>query len=107
MNDELPAPVKTALIAVANGDTDRFLECFLPCGSVNDWGRVFKGYDDIRHWSDLEFIGVQANLRVLDITSSNEITVIAAEVGGSGFNGRSHFAFTVGDDQILEMKITA
>jgi hypothetical protein len=107
MDDELPRTVKTTLRAVADGDTDRFLECFLPYGSVNDWGCVFKWHECIRHWSDWEFIGVGASLRVLDITTSGEVTVVAAEVGGSGFNGRSDFSFTVSDDQILEMKITA
>jgi SnoaL-like domain len=102
-----PAAVRKALDTANSGDTDRFLDCFGESGSVNDWGRVFTGREAIRGWSDSEFIGVNVSLDVLDVTTTGDTTVITAQVGGSGFNGPSHFAFTVQDDLIAVMRITA
>lgn len=57
MND-LPDPVAAALDAANANDTAGFLACFAPDGVVDDWGREFRGPDEIREWSDREFIGV-------------------------------------------------
>jgi len=107
MSNQAPATVTAALDATNSGDTERFLDCFAEHGSVNDWGRVFTGREAIRGWSDREFIGVHVSLEVLDVTTSGETTTIAAQVGGSGFNGPSHFAFTVRGDRVAAMQITA
>ncbi len=107
MPNDLPLAVTTAVDAANSGDTDRFLDCFSAGGSVNDWGRIFTGREAIRHWSDQEFIGVKVSLDVRDSSRAAGDTVITAQVGGSGFNGPSHFTFTVRDGLILTMKITA
>jgi hypothetical protein len=107
MKNKLPLPVASAIDAANSGDTDEFLDCFTEDGSVNDWGRIFKDRDSIRGWSDREFIGVNVSLGVVETVTSGDTTTITAEVGGSGFNGKSHFAFTVRGDRILTMRITA
>lgn len=107
MNSEVPGPVAAALNAANAGDTERFLDAFAADGAVNDWGRVFTGHAAIRGWSNREFIGVRVSLDVAEVSTAGEVTTVAAQVGGSGFNGPSHFAFTVKDSSIREMRITA
>ena len=104
----LPAPV-AALLAAANGhDTPAFLAAFTGDGVVDDWGREFRGPDAVRGWSDAEFIGVEVTLDVTEVTGADAGAVtVLADVGGQGFNGPSHFTFTVDGDRVSRMTIRA
>lgn len=102
----LPAPVAEALRAANAGDIDGFLRTFTPTGAVDDWGRVFRGADAIRGWSDAEFIGKQVTLEVTAVHTAGDTTTVATQVGGNGFNGPSDFAFTVEGNGIALMRIT-
>jgi hypothetical protein len=106
MND-LPDPVAALLAAANANDTAAFLACFTPDGVVDDWGREFHGRDEIRSWSDREFIGVHVSLDVTDVSESDGATTVSATVGGDGFNGPSHFTFTVDGDRVSRMTIRA
>jgi hypothetical protein len=105
--DALPAPVAAALAAANGHDTDAFLACFTPDGVVDDWGREFQGPDAIRGWSDKEFIGVRVTLDVEAVEARGEATTVTAQVGGDGFNGPSHFVFTLSGDRVARMAIRA
>jgi hypothetical protein len=107
VNSEVPGPVAAALNAANDGDIERFLDAFAVDGAVNDWGRVFTGHAAIRDWCNREFIGVRVSLEVGESVTSEDVTIVAAQVGGSGFNGPSHFAFTVDGGRIHLMRITA
>jgi hypothetical protein len=74
---------------------------------VDDWGREFRGPDEIRAWSDQEFIGVQVSLEVTDVEQEDQATTVTATVGGDGFNGPSHFTFSVRDERVTRMTIRA
>jgi hypothetical protein len=102
----LPIPVAAALEAASAGNTEDFLAAFAPQGAVDDWGRVFRGHDAIRRWSDAEFIGKEVTLRVTGTRTEGDTTTVSAEVGGKGFNGPSDFAFTVEGDHVALMRIT-
>lgn len=101
----VPAPVQRLLDAANANDTDAFLACFPADGVVDDWGREFTGPDAIRRWSDNEFIGKQVSLDVTEVADEDGQTVVTAQVGGNGFNGPSHFAFAVADEQVARMTI--
>jgi hypothetical protein len=105
MTADLPEPVATLLRAANNGDADAFVAGFTPQGTVDDWGREFTGAQAIRGWSDAEFIGKQVSLDVTGIAHEGHDTVITAQVGGNGFNGPSHFRFTVAGDKVSRMEI--
>ena len=107
MTIDLPAPVRAAIDAANANDTDAFLAALTPDGVVDDWGREFAGADAIRGWSDREFIGVDVTLAVLAVTTEGETTTVEAQVGGSGFNGPSHFTFAVRDGLVARMTIRA
>jgi hypothetical protein len=104
---ELPRPVAAAVDAANANDTAAFLACFTPNGVVDDWGREFRGPDEIRDWSDREFIGVRVSLEVTDVEQEDGATIVTAAVGGDGFNGPSHFTFDVEGDRVTRMTIRA
>ena len=107
MTIDLPAAVRAAIDAANANDTDAFLACFPPDGVVDDWGREFVGHDEIRGWSDREFIGVKVNLNVVQVAIEDVAVVVTAQVGGDGFNGPSHFTFQVEGTHITRMTIRA
>ena len=107
MTIDLPTPVRAAIDAANANDTDAFLACFPPDGVVDDWGREFAGHDEIRGWSDHEFIGVKVNLSVVQVAVEDVDVVVTAQVGGDGFNGLSHFTFQVEGGRVRRMTIRA
>ena len=107
MTDTPPEPVARLLQAANDHDTHGFLASFTEDGVVDDWGREFVGAEAIRGWSDAEFIGVEVTLAVTAITTEADETTVKAQVGGSGFNGPSTFAFAVRDDRVARMTIRA
>ncbi|WP_329136110.1 nuclear transport factor 2 family protein [Streptomyces sp. NBC_01476] len=102
----LPVPIAAALEAANAGNIEDFLHAFADDGAVDDWGRVFRGHDAIRRWSDGEFIGKQVVLEVTGVRTEGPTTTVSAQVGGNGFNGPSDFAFTVAGDRVTLMRIT-
>ena len=105
MPANIPESVQRLLDAANGHDTDALLASFTDDGVVDDWGREFPGSEAIRGWSDREFIGVNVTLEVTGVIGSGDDTTIAAQVGGSGFNGPSHFTFAVRDGLVSRMTI--
>jgi hypothetical protein len=106
MSMEIPDVVKGALDAANGGDIEGFLASIAPDGVVDDWGREFRGPAAIRGWSDKEFIGVQVSLAITAVTREGDSVTVAADVGGNGFNGPSHFEFQVVDSRVARMTIS-
>jgi hypothetical protein len=104
---ELPAPVAAPIDAANADDFDAFIACFAPEGVVDDWGREFRGPDEIRGWSDREFIGVRVSLEITEVDRRDGSTVVTANVGGDGFKGPSHFEFQVEGGLVARMSIRA
>jgi hypothetical protein len=101
-----PGPVARLLNAANSHDTDAFLASFAHGGVVDDWGREFVGTVSIRGWSDREFIGSEVILAVSETTVSSDGKItISADVGGHGYNGPSHFTFTLCDGLVARMTI--
>ena len=105
MTPSPPAPVARLLAASNQHDTDAFIASFTHDGVVDDWGREFSGAASIRGWSEREFIGVDVILTVIESATTDDETTVSAEVGGRGYNGPSHFTFTVRDRLVSRMTI--
>jgi hypothetical protein len=103
----MPPPVAAAIDAANANDFEAFIACFASDGVVDDWGREFRGPDEIRAWSDREFIGARVSLEVTEVNRRNGTTVVTATVGGDGFNGPSHFKFQVEAERVVRMSIRA
>jgi ketosteroid isomerase-like protein len=102
---DLPQPVANLIEAANANDTDAFLASLTSDAVVDDWGRQFKGPEEIRGWTDREFIGVNVSLDMTRVELNDGATTVTAEVGGQGFNGPSHFTFQVDDDHVARMTI--
>jgi hypothetical protein len=102
-----PAIIDQVLAAVNDGDTAAFLDLFLETGSVDDWGSIYRGREQIRSWSDRELIGVRAHFDLRSSDQQGDTATMLVEVGGDGFKGPSRFTFTLEGNRIREMKITA
>ncbi|HEY1641024.1 MAG TPA: nuclear transport factor 2 family protein [Streptosporangiaceae bacterium] len=109
MTDQLPPPVRSAVDAANRNDTGAFLDLFASDGFVDDWGRTFTGRGAIQGWSDAEFIGKRVSLAVTEVSAGPDPadTIVAAQVGGDGFNGPSHFTFRTAGGQLASMTIRA
>jgi hypothetical protein len=105
MREPPPEPVAKLLEAANANDIDAFLATFAADGVVDDWGREFVGPAAIRAWSDREFIGQHVTLEVGDVRTDGGVTVVAADVGGQGFHGPSHFSFTLRAGHVSRMTI--
>ena len=105
---ELPAPVAEAFDATNAGDLDRFVAAFADDGVIDDWGREFRGREEIAGWSRRESIGVHQTFDVTDVREAGDEVIVAADVGGDGFNGPSTFTFRLspGGATIERMVIT-
>ncbi|WP_159607388.1 nuclear transport factor 2-like protein [Agromyces humi] len=124
---DLPPPVAEAFAATNARDLGRFVAAFADDGVIDDWGREFRGHDEIADWSRRESIGVQQTFSVTDVRASEGAegaedaeadddrtggprgVVVLADVGGGGFNGPSTFTFRLTPDgaAIERMTITA
>jgi hypothetical protein len=108
---DLPQPVANAFAATNERDLGRFVAAFADDGVIDDWGREFRGHDEIAEWSRRESIGVQQTFSVTDVRVGDEDleVVVLADVGGGGFNGPSTFTFRLAPDgtAIERMTITA
>ena len=93
----VPAVVSEAIEAANAHDTDRFLDAFAVSGAVDDWGRVFTGRDEIRGWSDREFIGLNGRLTIHWITQPPPVLIVTIGTDG-GYNGPSTLTFTLSPD---------
>jgi len=87
--NELPDPVAAALEAANANDTAAFLACFTPDGVVDDSGREFRGPDEIRAWSDREFIGVHVSLDLTAVEQEGGATTVTATVAARASTARA------------------
>lgn len=107
MSEQIPAAVQRVLTAIDEQDNDAFVAAFAPDGYVDDWGRQFRGPDQIRSWSANELIGKHATFTDTQVSTPGNPLTILTQVGGDGFNGPSHFTFDIQSDHITSMTITA
>jgi hypothetical protein len=100
-----PIIVSAVIAAVNAGDTTGFLDLFTETGTVDDWGSVYRGRQEIKSWSDRELIGVNARFELRSSEQHGSEASMLVNVGGDGFNGPSRFTFTISGGRIAEMRI--
>lgn len=103
---QIPEPVGSFIEIVNRHDEDAFLSAFADGGAVDDWGRTFTGRDEIKRWSDKEFIGSQGVLTPEEVFEEDGELVVVGDWRSNYANGRSKFAFTVDGDKIAKMTIS-
>lgn len=89
------------------GDEQSFLDAFTEDGEVNDWGTVYRGRENIKTWSDREFIGAKGRMTPAEINANENVVTVNAGWKSSYFSGDSKFIFTLEGEKIKEMRIAA
>ncbi|GAA1048773.1 nuclear transport factor 2 family protein [Arthrobacter russicus] len=108
MTVELPAAIQRAFDATNSADDDGFVAAFASDGFINDWGRQLNGSDGVASWNSTDNIGKQATWEALSIEDQGHGKyLVSIRTGGNGYNGVSPFVFTVADDKIQSMVISA
>lgn len=104
---EIPEPVATFLERVNAHDGEAFLDAFTPpAGAVDDWGRTFTGREQIKTWSDKEFIGSRGGvLTVEEVRVAGDEVTVVGDWRSNHANGRSKFVFDVAGDKLAKMTI--
>ena len=106
MTDQtIPEPVATFIEAVNRHDESAFLDAFTESGAVDDWGRVFTGREQIKGWSDKEFIGAHGTLAVEDVQAAGATVTVIGDWRSTHANGRSKFVFDIDGDRLTKMTI--
>ena len=84
MNNNLliPKPIKSAIKAANDHDTNSFLSNFVETAVLTDEGQEYHGIEAIGKWSDEKLIGANVTFVITDIKSSGDKTVVTAEVDG-------------------------
>lgn len=102
---EIPEPVASFLERVNAHDDEAFLEAFTPAGAVDDWGRTFTGREQIKTWSDREFIGSRGVLTVEEVAVAGDEVTVIGDWRSNHANGRSRFVFEIDGDKLAKMTI--
>lgn len=102
---ELPSPVREFVEAVNAHDEDAFLSSLGSTGVVDDWGREFLGRQEIKDWSDKEFIGARGTMDVQRVDVREGQVVVLADWRSNHANGMSQFTFDVDGDTVTRLTI--
>ena len=102
----IPEPVASFIDAVNRHDESAFLNAFTDHGTVDDWGRSMTGRDQIKKWSDTEFIGSQGTLTPEEVTAHGDTITVIGDWRSNYANGRSKFVFTIDGNRLAKMAIS-
>jgi len=103
---QLPEGVRRALEATNAGDGEAFVAAFTDDGVVDDWGRTFRGREQIARWDAGENTGVHARFEVQAWSAYGDTATLTLAVTGGGFTGTSTFTFETAGDRVRSMRIT-
>jgi ketosteroid isomerase-like protein len=102
----LEPPVRAMIDATNRGDSAALVEAFAPDAVLVDFGRTFKGREEIARWNDVENIGTNNHLRVTGVTRAGEEVRVAITVTGDGYNGGGVLAFVADETTIRRLTIS-
>ena len=103
----LPGPIQAFVDTTNLGDAEGFLDLFTADATLDDWGRIFTGRDEIARWNRTDNIGRQARFEPLAVEPGPAAGtyVVTLRVTGGGFNGTSPITFRLRDDRIAVVVI--
>jgi hypothetical protein len=101
-----PDPIRRFVEATNAGDTEAFLDNFTTDAFLSDWGRSFRGRDEIARWNQSDNIGVRSHLSIVRIAAVDGTYQVRIAVNGNGFNGEGDMTFTLDRDRIASLVIT-
>ncbi|MCP9232323.1 nuclear transport factor 2 family protein [Mesorhizobium sp. M0904] len=103
---DTPDPIRRFVEATNAGDTEAFLDSFTPDAFLSDWGRSFRGREQIARWNQSDNIGVQSRFSILGIAAADGTCRVRIAVEGNGFNGEGDMVFTLDGERISSLVIS-
>ncbi|PDQ22093.1 ketosteroid isomerase [Mesorhizobium sanjuanii] len=100
-----PNPIRRFVEATNAGDTEAFLDNFTADAFLSDWGRSFRGRDEIARWNQSDNIGVQSHFSIVRVAAVDGTYQVRIAVKGNGFNGEGDMTFTLDGDRISSLVI--
>lgn len=101
----IPEPVASFIDAVNRHDEQAFLDSFIDGGYVDDWGRKFHGREQIKAWSDREFLGAQGTLTPRELDIEGDVITVIGDWDSTHASGLSAFEFVPENGMIASMTI--
>ncbi|MDX8482996.1 nuclear transport factor 2 family protein [Mesorhizobium sp. VK24D] len=101
-----PQPIRRFVEAPNAADSEAFLQIFTADALLTDWGRSFRGREEIARWNQSDNIGVQSHLDIVRIAQSDGAYHVRIKVAGSGFNSEGDMTFTLDGDRIASLVIS-
>ncbi|UDL88644.1 nuclear transport factor 2 family protein [Mesorhizobium sp. PAMC28654] len=98
-------PIHRFVEATNEGNTEAFLGTFTDDAVLIDWGRKFRGRQQIAQWNESDNIGVQSRLRIVSIAPAKGACRVRIAVTGNGFNGEGDMTFKLDGDLISSLVI--
>jgi hypothetical protein len=108
MTVETPVAIRSFLESTNGEDTDAFLAAFADEATLDDWGRVFRGIDEIASWNQSDNIGKHSRFDLVEIIEGGAAGeyVVTLDVAGEGYNGIGTMTFVVQEGLIASLVIT-
>ena len=115
--ESVPGVLQRIVDAINAGDADAFISAFAADGSIEDWGRVLSGAEEIRRWAVAEAIDAGATMRMLraDPAAEPAAHVAAGSLSdsaearlawrGRGFTIESTASVTVRGDRAVSLRL--
>ena len=100
-----PEPIRRFVEATNAGDTEAFLDTFADDAFLSDWGRSFRGREQIARWNQSDNIGVRSHLSITHVAQAESTYRVRIAVTGNGFNGEGDMTFTLDGDRIASLVI--
>jgi hypothetical protein len=101
----LPSAVERLISATNAGDAPGLLEAFDTDAVLIDFGRTFRGHEQIASWDRQENTGTQNRIHVTDVQVGEPLR-IAVSVSGNGYNGDGVFEVLLRDGLISQLTIS-
>ena len=103
----ISAPIQRMLDATNTEDRTAFVDCFTDDAHLEDWGRAFDGHAGVARWDESDNIGRHARFEAIAERIDGHEHIVTLVVTGGGFNGTSDIAFSIRDDLIHRLIISA
>lgn len=104
---DTPSPIAQFIATTNAGDSDAFVALFSEDGTLDDWGRISHGHENVRQWDRTDNIGKRSRFELVSIVEESlpETYLVHLRVTGHGFNGVSPFRFTLRGNLIQHVVI--
>ncbi|WP_233550988.1 nuclear transport factor 2 family protein [Amnibacterium setariae] len=107
LSSDVPIAIQAFVDATNAGDSAAFVAAFTEDAFLSDWGREYRGHEEIADWDRTDNIGKRARFELLAVKPGvgDQQFVATVVVSGDGYNGTSDLEFTLRGDRVSRLVI--